>query len=98
MQLEVAALPQGRRRRAIASAAGLPGRVERGERREVPRTHVLTDIAAVDVIGNGPPLVRRDVAVELDREVGDAPGGVQFAFAHERPGRTRVDALRAAAA
>ena len=92
-----------RRHRACASgasrpAARLPGRIERRERREIPGTDVLADVAAEQMAADRRPLRFRNRALQLDREIRDAARRIDLVFVDDRAGRTRVDAQRAGAA
>ena len=53
-RLGIVPLPQLGRIRPIAVLARLPRRIERRQRREIPRAHVLADVAAKEVIARWP--------------------------------------------
>src|SRR5262245_931283 len=98
VELEVAQPPQRLRIRAVASRARPPGRVERGQRGETVRTHPPADVASENVPADCRTLPLRDLSLQLDRQVRDAPRRVELALVDESTGRARVDAERAGAA
>src|SRR5260370_1230801 len=67
----------------------------------IPRTHILTDVAAEHMVSDFGAILLRDGAAHLDREVGDAQPGIESigrAVGHDRRGWAGVDAARARAA
>src|SRR6202049_3772049 len=78
--------------RAECFFANIPGKSN------IPWTDILADVAAVDETADLSPLLRRNRALRLDREVGDALGGVQHAGRREGSGRAGVQTASAAAA
>jgi len=90
-------------------ARGIRGRREvraRSERRigsrpgelHVPRAHVLAHVAPEQPITDERPLVRREVAAMLDREIGDAAARVHHVRRDEGVGRAGIEAAPAGAA
>ena len=94
-QLFVGPRPTGR---AGADDRG-PAAAARPDRRSggglVPRTHVLADVAAVDVRPDARAERLGNLAPQLDREVGQAPRRVEHARFDEGAGRARLEAERA---
>src|SRR5687768_13323088 len=63
----------------------------------VPGTHILADVASIDEIAHQRLKLGRDLRAMLDREIGDAPVGVENAGLDERVGRTSLEAAGTAA-
>src|SRR5690606_24272461 len=77
--------------------ARLPGRVRTDRRLRIPRTDVLTDVAAVDLRVHGRPKRLFDHRTRLDGQVRQAAPGVDSPGVGDRAGRARLDAARARA-
>src|SRR5450432_1603552 len=64
----------------------------------VPRTHILADVATVDQLPDRLVKLRRDLALRLDREIRDAPRRIEHARLDDGRCGTGIDAPRARAA
>ena len=102
--------PAKRARKAASSRpqlreAGAPqivARLQPGSRRAacelVPRAHRQAVVAAIDAIADRRAKLPRDVALVLDREVGDAAPRIELVGRRKRSGRADVEAGAAGAA
>ena len=85
VQLVIGPLPQLGRSRRRPSARGCQAGSSVAERRQIPGTHVLADVAAEDVIADARALLLRNRVLELDGEVRDAARRVQLVGSTSAP-------------
>ena len=86
------------RRRILANEE-----LSRGERRSrgqfpselhIPRTHILTDVATIDQLSHRLAQRERNLILQFDREIRDAPCRIKLARRNNGARGTRIDAAR----
>src|SRR3990172_5332157 len=72
-------------------------RLECGLRKDSPRAHQLTVVAAVDAVADQRAQFNRDATLEFDGEIGNAAARIQPVRCNDRLGRARIDTAHAGA-
>src|SRR5687767_9782166 len=97
-QLIVRSASQFDEARQIQTGARLPRRIRGRRCRLVVRTDLLTDVAAIHLRADCRVILRRHFTAMFNRQVRQAPRGIEHARFDERAGRARLQASGAAAA